>query len=294
MDPLRTLLFVPGHKDRLLEKAPQSGADGLLYDVEDSVPAGERQAARDKIRAQLLAKQPLPCCVRINGLSDAGPKVAEADLEAVVVDGLTAVMLPKAQSVDEVRFIADHLVRLEKAAGMAPNTVEIILFVESALGVARTYEMATASPRVTSIGIGSAEDGDLMTDLGCEWTPSGTELHYARSRVLLEARAAGIDFPLDGVFLGLDDEEGLVKDAEFARTLGYRGKTVIHPRQIAPVNRVFTPTDKEVAYYRAMIEAFEEAEQTGSGAISFKGKMIDRAMVRKARSILSRADRPRQ
>jgi citrate lyase subunit beta/citryl-CoA lyase len=106
--------------------------------------------------------------------------------------------------------------------------------------------------------------------------------------VLLEARAAGIEYLIDGVFLGLDDEAGLVKDAEFARTLGYRGKTVIHPRQIAPVNRVFTPSEKEMAYYRAMIAAFETAEKAGTGAISFKGKMIDRAMVRKARDLVQR------
>jgi citrate lyase subunit beta/citryl-CoA lyase len=221
-------------------------------------------------------------------LSDAGPKVAEADLDAVVVAGLTAVMLPKAQAADEITFIAGHLDRLERSAGLPSGQIEIALFIESALGVARTYEMAKASPRVTAIGIGSAEDGDLMNDLGCQWTPSGIELHYARSRVLLEARAAGIEYLIDGVFLGLDDEAGLVKDAKFARTLGYRGKTVIHPRQIAPVNRVFTPSEKEMAYYRAMIEAFETAEKAGTGAISFKGKMIDRAMVRKARDLVQR------
>ena len=288
MDALRSLLFVPGHKDRPLEKAPDSGADGLLYDLEDSVPASERETARHKIREQLLLQRPLPCLVRINGLADAGPDIAKTDLEAVAVAGLTAVMLPKAQGADDVLFIADHLDRLEKSAGLPPGQIEIVLFIESALGVMRTFEMAKASPRVTAVGIGSAEDGDLMNDLGCQWTPSGTELHHARSRVLLEARAAGVGYLIDGVFLGLDDEAGLVKDAEFARTLGYHGKTVIHPRQIEPVNRVFTPSAKELAYYRAMIEAFEAAEKQGTGAISFKGKMIDRAMIRKARAIMAR------
>ena len=288
MDALRTLLFVPGHKDRPLEKAPESGADGLLYDLEDSVPAAERQIARQKIRQQLLLEREIPCLVRINGLSDAGPEVAQADLEAVTVAGLTAVMLPKAQSAAEVSFIATHLDRLEKAAGLPVGKIEIVLFIESALGVLRTYEMAKASPRVTAVGIGSAEDGDLMNDLGCRWTPSGMELHYARSRTLLEARAAGIEYLIDGVFLGLDDEAGLVQDAEFARNLGYHGKTVIHPRQIAPVNRVFTPSDKQIAYYRSMVAAFEIAERQGTGAIAFKGKMIDRAMVRKALDLLER------
>ena len=290
MDSIRTLLFVPGHKDRLLHKAPESGADAMLYDLEDSVPASERPHARHKVREQLaLAFAPaLPCYVRINGLSDAGPKETEADLAAITVAGLAGVMLPKPQAADDIRFVAGHLDRLERAAGLPAGSVEIIAFIESARGVHFTYDIATASPRVTAVGIGSAEDGDLMTDLRCQWTPSGTELHYARSAVLLEARAAGIEFLIDGVFLGLDDEAGLVRDAEFARTLGYRAKTVIHPRQVAPVNRVFTPGESEIATYRAMIEAFEAAEQAGTGAIDFRGKMIDRAMVRKARGVLAR------
>ena len=288
MDALRTLLFVPGHKDRLLEKAPESGADALLYDLEDSVPAAERAVARTKVRAHLAMPKPLPCYVRINGLADAGPTETATDLAAIAVDGLAGVMLPKPQSAGDIRFVADHLDRLEQAAGLAAGSVEIIAFIESARGVHFTFEIASASPRVVAVGIGSAEDGDLMTDLRCQWTPDGSELLYARSRVLLEARAAGIEHLIDGVFLGLDDEAGLVRDAEYARTLGYRGKTVIHPRQIAPVNRVFTPGEKEIADYRAMIEAFEAAEREGSGAIDFRGKMIDRAMIRKARSVLAR------
>ena len=136
--------------------------------------------------------------------------------------------------------------------------------------------------------IGSAQDGDLQTDLGADWSPEGTELLYARSKVLLSARAAGIDHPLDGVFLGLDDEEGLIRDSENSRRLGYRGKTVIHPKQIEPVHRVFTPSEKELAWYRDMVAAFEEAEAAGTGAINFRGKMIDRAMIRKARGLLER------
>ena len=288
MDALRTLLFVPGHKDRLLEKAPESGADGLLYDLEDSVPSSERALARDKVRTHLQVPKSIPCYVRINGLADAGPDETAADLAAITVAGLAGVMLPKPQSPDDIHFVASRLDRLEAAAGLPAGSMEIIAFIESARGVHHTYDIASASPRVTAVGIGSAEDGDLMTDLRCQWTPSGGELHYARSRVLLEARAAGIEHLIDGVFLGLDDEAGLGRDAEFARTLGYRGKTVIHPRQIAPVNRVFTPTEKEFAHYRAMIAAFEAAESAGTGAIDFRGKMIDRAMIRKARGVIAR------
>jgi len=293
MELMRTLLFVPGHKDRLLEKAPTSGADGLIYDLEDSVPPPERALAREKIAAQLKSNAELPRYVRINGLADAGPDVAEADLNAIVVPGLDGIMLPKANSADDIAFVAGRLERLERERGLAAGKVEILPFIESAKGIHSAYEIATASPRVTAMGIGSAEDGDLMTDLGCRWSPEGTELLYARSRLLLEARAAGVEYLIDGVFLGLDDEAGLVRDAEMARTIGYTGKTVIHPKQIEPINQVFSPSAKELEYYRAMIEAFESAEQQGTGAISFRGKMIDRAMVRKARRILERHGRIR-
>jgi len=285
---LRSLLFVPGHQDRLLDKAPTAGADGLLYDLEDSVPAPQRAQAREKVRARLAEASDLPRYVRVNGLVDAGPKETEADLAAIFVAGLDGVMLPKPQAADDVSFVAGLLDKLERAAGIAAGTLEIIPFIESALGVLNAYAILSASPRVVAVGFGSAEDGDLIKDLGCSWTGEGTELLYARSKVLLEARAAGVEHPLDGVFLGLDDEEGLVRDATLARNLGYRGKTVIHPRQIAPVHRVFTPGAAELAYYRDMVAAFEEAEAKGEGAIAFRGKMIDRAMVRKARDLLGR------
>lgn len=288
MELLRTLLFVPSNKDRLLDKAPQAGADGLLYDLEDSVPAPERPIAREKVRARLQGPATAPRYVRINGLVDAGPKETEADLLAVVVSGLNGVVLPKAQSGDEVRFVAAALDRLEKSAGIGAGMLEIVPMIESARGVLFTYEIASASPRVASVIIGSAEDADLMTDLGCRWSLAGTELLYARSKVLLEARAAGIMHPMDGVFPWLNDIDALIRDAENARDLGYRGKTVIHPNQIEPVNRVFTPTDQELAYACDMLVAFDAAEAAGSGAIAFRGKMIDRAMVKTARELVAR------
>lgn len=288
MEHLRTLLFVPGNKDRLLEKAPQAGADALLYDLEDSVPASEREVAREKVRERLDGPADVPRYVRVNGLVDAGPKVLEADLDAIVVAGLSGIVLPKAQSRDDVLFAADALEKRERQAGLPVGSIEILPMLESAQGVMRTYEIASASPRVASVIIGSAEDADLMTDLGCRFSPEGTELVYARSRVLLEARAAGIKYPLDGVFPRINDTDALVRDAENARNIGYRGKTVIHPAQIEPVHRVFTPTEKEVVYARDMLAAFDAAEAAGSGALSFRGKMIDRAMVKTARELVAR------
>ena len=288
MEPLRTLLFVPGNKDRMLEKAPGAGADALLYDLEDSVPPPERAIAREKVRAQLAGSASVPRYVRVNGLVDAGPKELEADLAAIVTTGLAGIVLPKAQGRDDVLFAAAALERLERSAGMTSGAVEILPMLESARGVMATYEIASASPRVASVIIGSAEAADLMTDLGCRWSPEGTELLYARSRVLLEARAAGIRHPLDGVFPRIDDADAFVRDCELARNLGYRGRTVIHPNQIAPAHRVFSPDEEEIAYARDMLAAFDAAEAAGSGALSFRGRMIDRAMVKTARELVAR------
>ena len=291
MEPLRSLLFVPGHNERHLQKAPGAGADGLILDLEDSVPPAEKQAARERVGETLEGPEGPPRYVRVNGLESAeGEEWLRADLEAVVRPALSGVVLPKAESAEQIQTLDIELRRLESRAGIESGKVEIIPFIESSRGVLFAYAILTASPRVASVCFGSAEDGDLVTDLGCRWSAEGTELLYARSKVLLEARAAGIAHPLDGVFLGLDDEEGLLRDAENARRLGYRGKTVIHPRQVGPVNRVFSPSEQEVAYYRDMIVAFEAAEASGSGAIAFRGKMIDRAMIRKAQTVLAQAE----
>tara|TARA_R110000868_G_scaffold17851_1_gene77923 strand:+ start:22161 stop:23030 length:870 start_codon:yes stop_codon:yes gene_type:complete len=285
MDPVRTLLFVPGHRDRMIEKAPGAGADGLLYDLEDSVPAAERDTARRMLADALSAPRPLPRYVRVNGIADAGREETAADLDAVVLTDVDGIVLPKAQSVEDITWTAAEIEKRERSRGLAPGAFEIVPMIESALGVQFAYDILTASPRVSSVIVGSAQDGDLQTDLGADWSPEGTEILYARSQILLAARAAGIDHPMDGVFLGLDDEPGLIRDSENARRLGYRGKTVIHPKQIDAVHRVFTPSEKEIAYYRDMVDAFEEA---GGNAFDFRGKMIDRAMIRKARTLLER------
>ena len=285
MEPVRTLLFVPGHRDRMLEKAPASGADGLLYDLEDSVPANDRATARRMLGDALSAARTLPRYIRVNGIADAGRDETAADLDAVILADVDGIVLPKAQSADDIAWTSAQIDGLEQARGIDPGSVGIVPMIESALGVQFAYEILTASPRIASVIVGSAQDGDLQTDLGAGWSPEGTELLYSRSCILVAARAAGIEHPMDGVFLGLDDEDGLVQDSENARRLGYRGKTVIHPRQIGPVHRVFTPDEKELAYYREMIVAFEDA---GENAFNFRGKMIDRAMIRKARGLLDR------
>jgi citrate lyase subunit beta/citryl-CoA lyase len=224
--------------------------------------------------------------VRTNG---AATGMLADDLAAVVRPGLAAVLLAKAETVEDVKQCAALIERIEAGGNAGAAPVEIIVTVESALGVRNCYDLIKASPRVTASCFGSARDGDLQTDLGCAWSIEGTELLYARSKVLCETRAAGA-LPLDGVFSDLGDEAGLIEDSRLSARLGYVGRTVIHPKQIAPVRRAYAVPEQEVIYYRRVVSEFEAVERTGAAAaITVEGKLVDYAMYQRAKRVLELA-----
>jgi citrate lyase subunit beta/citryl-CoA lyase len=209
------------------------------------------------------------------------------DLVAVVRPGLAAIVMAKVETVDEVRTAAAAIDGMEAGAKLQAGSVEIILSIESALGVHRCYDLVMASPRVASACFGSARDGDLQTDLGCSWSIEGTELLYARSKVLLDTRAAGRKYPLDGVFSDLSDEQGLFQDSRLSARLGYVGRAVIHPKQIVPVRRAYAVPEQEVIYYQRVVSEFEAVEKTGvAAAITVDGKLVDYAMYQRAKRVL--------
>jgi citrate lyase subunit beta/citryl-CoA lyase len=271
----------------MLEKGPTTGADALLMDLEDSVPAGEKATARAMVRGRIAAADGPPAFVRINAASSGE---APADVEAAVAPGLEGVFLPKVDSPDEVRRVAGWLDELEPGAGLTPGAVEVICMLESALGVMRAYEVATASPRVASLCFASGENGDFQADLGCDWSVEGTEMLYARSKVVLDSRAAGIEYPLDGVFVDIDNLDGLIADTTLSKRLGYRGRTIIHPKHVEHVNRIYAPTAEEVAYYQGLLKEFEAALAEGKASVTYEGKMIDYAMAARARRVLRLAE----
>jgi citrate lyase subunit beta/citryl-CoA lyase len=208
----------------------------------------------------------------------------------VVHPGLDAVLLSKAENIEDVRQTAGSLDRLEKTHGMKAGAVEIILQIENALGVYNCFNLIKASPRVAATCFGSARDGDLQTDLGCSWSIEGTELLYARSKVLLDTRAAGANIhPLDGVFADLNDEAGLLADSKLSARLGYIGRTVIHPKQITPVKAAYAVPEADIAYYQKIATEFAVAEKTGTAAIAVDGKLVDYAMAQRARRVLALA-----
>ena len=292
MQPIRVALFAPGSRERVMTKAMESGSDAVILDLEDSVPIAGKAEARalvaETIDAAAPHAPPAPAIyVRING---AATEFAAADLEAVVRPGLDAVILPKAESVEEVRAVDALIALAETERGMKSGSVDIILMIESALGVYRCFDLIKASPRVAATCMGSARDGDLQTDLGCAWSLDGTELLYARSKLLLDTRAAGADIvPLDGVFADLDDEHGLLADSRLSARLGYVGRTVIHPKQISPVRQAYAVPAADLAYYERVVAEFEGAEKAGVAAITIDGKLVDYAMFQRAKRVLALA-----
>ncbi|MBI4295162.1 MAG: CoA ester lyase [Chloroflexi bacterium] len=282
---LRSLLFVPGNRPNMLDKARPVTADVLTLDLEDAVPLAEKEAARTLVRQSLssMARPGRSTFVRINSL---GSGLAPADLEAVVAPGLDGINLPKAESAQDVDRVASLLSALEKARGLEANTLKIIAWIESARGLLQSYHIVSASPRVVGLALGA---DDYTLDMGMVRSESGEELFYPRSVIAVAATAAGIA-PLDTPYVNYKDEAGLIKDASFARQLGFKGKFLIHPGQAEPVNRIFSPSAAEVEQARKVVAAFDQAVARGTAATSVDGKMVDIPVAERARKLLALAE----
>lgn len=289
MKPLRSLLFVPGHRPTWMDKALGSGADALILDLEDAVPLAEKAAAREAVRAalpRLHGRGPL-LTVRINALETG---MSRADLEAVTVPGLAAIVAPKVETAAEVTVLDALLTHYEQQAGLPRGHIELIPVLETAKGIYHAYQIATSSPRVATISAAAGPGGDTARSLGYRWSKDGMETLYLRSKVLLEARAAGVAYPLIASWFDVADLEGLRADAQRNRQLGYTGQIVIHPSHVPIVNEVFTPSAEEIAYYRGLLAAMEAAERRGVAAVTYQGAMVDLAMVKTAREVLALAE----
>jgi citrate lyase subunit beta/citryl-CoA lyase len=284
----RSFLYVPANRDKFLEKAIGLPSDAFIFDLEDSVPAAEKENARAGVRAYAPKIADGRVWVRVNGLDT---DFAELDLDAVVgVEGIAGLFLPKVETRAEVLRWDGMIAALEDARGLTSGSMKLVLSIESALGVLNAYDMAVATPRAASLSFGGAQDGDLNTDLGCAWSIDGPELLHARSHTLLAARAARFDTPLDGVFANVRDGAGFERDTALSRRLGYRGRKLIHPAQVEPCNRLYRPSEVELDYYARVVEAYEAAVKEGSASTTVDGRMIDVAMANAARRALDAAE----
>lgn len=277
----RSILFVPGNKEKMVLKSLSLGADAVVWDLEDGVPLPEKDEARKTIRTALDTLQPggAPVYVRINSL---GANMLESDLKAVVHNNLYAVMLSKTEAPEEVERLENKLSELENKEGIRQGKIKIHCILETCLGVMQAYEIASSSLRVEGISFGAE---DFTLDLGTSRSREGAELMHARGVVALAAGGAKVA-AIDTVYSDLNDEEGLINECRLARQLGFRGKFAVHPKQIGVINREFSPSEKEIAFAEKVVEAFTRAQAENIGVITVDGKMVDPPIVERARQLI--------
>ncbi|SFK07762.1 citrate lyase subunit beta / citryl-CoA lyase [Amycolatopsis sacchari] len=286
----RTLLFVPGDRPDRIPKAAAAGAEAIAVDLEDAVALSRKETARASAVTALGALPPGGplVTVRINGVATG---LAEADVEALepVLSRIDLVIVPMCSGPDDVRAVAALLERAERHAHREPGSTGIVPLVETAAGIFAVRELAAAE-RVRTLAFGPA---DLSRELGVTPTAGGQELFVARSQLVLAAAAAGLPRPIDGPHLDLSDDEGLATSAAHARSLGFGGKQVLHPRQLPAVAAAFAPTEEELRWARRVDEAFRAAEADGVSSIQLDdGEFVDYPVARRARALLAERGRP--
>ena len=280
----RTMLFLPGNNPNMIANGGILGSDSIILDLEDAVAPDQKDAARELVKNALVAVDFGKCeiIIRINGLDT---PYWEEDLEELIPLKPDAIMPPKVSSGDYIRQLDEKITQVEQKNGMKPGTTKLIALLETAQGIENAYEIACASERMTAMFLGAE---DLTADLRCARTKEGGEIAYARGRIVCAARAAGIEV-YDTPFTDVEDLQGLEKDARLAKGLGFTGKASISPRHVDCINRVFSPTQKEIQYALDVFAAIEQAKAMGKGAISLRGKMIDAPIVQRAKIVLDAA-----
>ena len=289
---LRSMLYVPANSWRMITNATAEGADALILDLEDGCPMSEKETgrvfARDSI--PMLKEQKAKVFVRVNSLETG---LTETDISYVVTQGLDGIMLAKTESKEDV-FTIDRLLQEEELKkGLELKSVLLIALLETPQGILNIREIIAASDRVVAVGFGA---GDFSREMGAgmgvtklspeEYFPM---VLYARSNIAMTARAAGIQ-AIDTPFFGLViDLEGLIRESEKVKLLGFSGKQLTHPRHVASVNAAFSPAEEDVAFARMVVKVYEEARAKGLGATTIGGKMIDYGSFKRAEALLSTA-----
>jgi len=266
------------------------GADAVILDLEDAVPIAEKADTRYAVREALTAISNCPVYVRINPLVAAtsfSQAIGEADLEAIVCSNLAGVILPKTERAAEAQQAESILNRLEHERDLLPGEIDLIPIIETACGVHHAFDIASADTRVSRLAFGA---GDFTRDIGVRWSRREVESQYARSALVVASRAAGIEAPLDSVWIDIRDLRGLTRSARMAKQLGFQGKMAIHPTQIEPINTAFSPSREELAFAKRVVAAFAAAEAAGEASIQLDGQMIDYPIVQAARRLLELAE----
>ena len=284
---LRTALFVPGNRPDRIVKAFGTGADAIIIDLEDAVPLSEKESNRQNVREKVAQFADRMILVRTNAL---GSDFIKGDLDVAIVEGVNGIILPKVERADDINKINTFLLEVEKRSALPEGTIRVFPLIESAAAVQHIYDIVstkTKPDRMYTVMFGAA---DYTLDMGIEMTMEGNELFYARSRIAIACRAAGIAPPVDTPFMiDLKNTEALISDAGRAKALGFQGKLVIHPNQVEPCNKIFSPLPEEIKKAEKIVRAFEEAEAAGMAAIQLEGKFIDYPVVKRSKDILALA-----
>lgn len=282
---MRSLMFVPANRENMVERAHQAAADVIVLDLEDSVPPAEKEAARAMVVKAVpsLRAAGKTVHVRVNHLETG---LTKDDIAAAVCAELDAIAFPKAEGGQHIRDL-DVLIReQETKKQLKAGEIALIPSIESARGVLRCEEIAQASTRLAAISLGAY---DYTVDLGVTRTNDGRELDYARRVIVHVCAAYGLQ-ALDTPYGDFRDEQGLIAETEYVKSIGMKGKYVIHPAQIEPVNRIFRPTEEEIEHARKVVAAFKEAVERGHASVQVDGRMVDIPVAKRAEDLLSYAE----
>lgn len=286
---LRSFLFAPGNHPRRVEKALALGADAVILDLEDAVAVAEKAATRKTIVEALSRPRRCKGYVRVNAISTPW---CLRDLMEVVGPGLDGIVLPKVESAADLRTVDWLITNLERERGLPVGRIDLMPIIETAVGFARLDKILAARTlretpdrwRVRRISFGA---GDFTNDVGMSWTPGEEELAELRVRLIVASRAAGLEPPVDTVWIHLQDAAALRRSVERSLRMGFQGRLCIHPDQVVVVNEIFTPTVAEVERAQRIVKAFEEAEAAGLAAIQVDGVFVDYPIVYRAQRTLA-------
>ncbi|WP_299291771.1 CoA ester lyase [Nitrosopumilus sp.] len=275
----RSLIFVPGNNPRFLEKAKNLRADIVCFDLEDSVPDNEKANARKLIKNALKERKSFQSSIFVRTNSPLSGKIP-ADLKEIVQKGIDGIVIPKVNNTRELKKIEKSLYSLEKSRKLKP--IQLIPSIESAEGVVNTYTIASTSKRVSAVVFGVF---DLLNDIGVEYTKNSEGEKYSRSKIPVDAHAAGV-VAIDAIWQDLKDTKGLEKDCKLGKSLGYGGKSIIHPDQIPIAHKLFYPSKTEISWAQKVCTEYEKSTKKGKGATTVDGKMIDEVHYKQAKALL--------
>ena len=281
----RSMLFLPGNTPNMLINGSRLGSDALIFDLEDAVSPAEKDSASVLVR-NTLRYMDLGSCEIIVRINSIDTDYWKKDIDAILPYSPALILLPKVNCAQDALIADEYMTEVEQKLGLEAGKVKLMPLIETALGVENAFSIATATKRVAALFLGAE---DLTADLRCKRTKGGAEINYARTRLVMAARAANIDV-YDTPFTDVNDDEGIRVDAEYAKALGFTGKASISPRHVDVINEVFSPSERDIAYAYEVMEAIRIAKEQGRGVISLHNKMIDAPIVARAQQTIAMAE----